>query len=471
MKRAVFCYLLACLLLFVSCNSNLETNTSIEADLNSSTEAAASVEDGLPEELNADDSNAQMQDQSIPDDSFADMDMDNSEADYKDPYPIPLYTEYQAVVLSEKPEPIFYSRTEAEMNEQFLLRSLWLKNEKENGYPDICSLNPDKNTNNFPLCIEKRWFGGERLGFLFWSDRWVGNRTYDSADAGTNWLTIYPDDNAWEEAAWQLKPQEGMVIQGVALGEKYLYWTETSPMPLDIPGWDLYVMDLESGETERLLSDDKTSLLTFPSLVIYEDMLYLLFTHEENYGELVRYNPKSDNYEHIAYTHCLFNLYYGLNLCDNAIVTVDYDGTGWYMLLYDLETAELSGVRIPLKYPSEYIYRLQKADEWIIYSTNMLLTYAYNLKTGEIRIVTASSQICLTVGDRYLLLEKIADSFVVYDLQEDVYCRVPESELCTSKTGSEFTYYGITEANEQILIYEGARDVSPALIVKLYAED
>ncbi len=363
-------------------------------------------------------------------------------------------------------QPIsFGSVSEAEMTKVYGFLREWLSEDRKSVSPRIALNQKPTKSFELPYRIERRWYEGDRLQYLFWSEKWVANRTSFSSDAGVNHLNVHPNDDVWEETVFRIDPHEGRVIQGVALGDDYLYWTETSPYPLDVPGWELFRKKTETGETVKIIDSSELDLLIFPTIHMCGNTLYIGFSYKEGYGEILQYDPDTDSFRHVFYRNCISHLYYCFDVYDRYLVTYEYDGETFYAVWYDTEEERGDLIRIPLKYPYEYPYHITPVGDWLVYSTSWNLTYAYHIKTGETRLIMPYSGDYAGIGERCLLLYPSKSFFVLYDLESDTWKKMTELSVDRGSGSGGFRWGILSEAENRAVIFETDRDTSPALVV------
>ena len=404
----------------------------------------------------------------IPEASCPPFAEDSSRSDYEDPYPLSPYWGPFHPNPEDVPYSVCFTVKDGNLDAEFSHRQRWVKAESSSRSPSIGSLNPLKTSSLIPYTMEMTQHEGERLGFFFSSSAWFANRSSLSSDAPTNWLTVYPHGGIGEKPAFRLDPQPGMVIQGVALGTRYIFWTETSPMPLDVPGWALYQMDCATKETVMLMNSRESDWLTFPQIGAFGDTLYLCLNHAEGYGELVTYSPQTGECRHVLYRHCQYSLYAGFSIRRDTLLLIDYDDGLWQAVIYHPDSGLTERTALPLKYPSEYIYNAQTSGDWVIYTSNMLLTYAYNTVTGETRVLSDNGSRFLLLSDRYVLLHFTFQSLVLHDLYNDTYHELTELDLKGGRPEVLFQSYSLSQTEEAVYVYESKPYVSPALLVKIY---
>ena len=324
----------------------------------------------------------------------------------------------------------------------------------------------------FPLQIEKTWFEGERLNHLCSNRQWVVNRYKFASDSDINWLSFFPKEGPWDQPAWQLKPGEGRLIAEVALGDSWMYWIEVPISSLGFvgSGWTLYTMQYQDESSRKVLYTDDTEMQVYPSIAAYKDELYLKFAFNGRQNEIRRYSPAGEELQPLLVLQS--DDPGKMAVYGKTLVASDHDGYNCFAVLFDTETGETLSISVPTKSQTERITSLRKAGEWLLYTTvtdSPGNTYAYNMVTGEERVLADLPDACAVAGNRYLLMFYSGQSPILYDLIEDRYYEIPESELFLSGARAEF--YGFSEIDEKILIYETSRDVSPALIVELSVDE
>ena len=208
----------------------------------------------------------------------------------------------------------------------------------------------------------------------------------------------------------------------------------------------------------------------YPSIAVYQDELYLKFAFDGERDEIVRYSPDAEGLQPV--TDLQSEDPGRMAVYGETLIITDRDESNWLALLYNAEGIER--IPLPTQQQSERITRLSKAGEWLIYTTvtdqpgNI---YAYNIETGEGRVLADQPDSYAAAGDRYLLMAYLSQSPLLYDLTEDRYYEIPESELCLKGADAEFTQYRLAEIDGKILIYETDRTVLPALIVELSVKE
>ena len=330
----------------------------------------------------------------------------------------------------------------------------------------------NQQTTEFPLQIEKKWFEGERLGRLCSNQQWIVNRYKFASDSDINWLSFYPKEGEWKDPVWKLMPEEGKLIADVAFGEAWMYWIEVPISPLGFvgDGWTLYAMQYQDESTKRILDTNDLEMQVYPSIAVYRDELYLKFAFDGERDEIVRYSPDAEGRQPV--TDLQSEDPGRMTVYGETLIIADHDESNWSALLYNAEGMER--IPLPTQQQTERITRLSKAGQWLIYTTvtdRPGTFYAYNIETGEGRVLADQPDSYAAAADRYLLMTYLNQSPLLYDLTEDRYYEIPESELCLKGAGAEFTRYQLAEIDGRILIYETDRTVLPALIVELSVKE
>ncbi len=228
---------------------------------------------------------------------------------------------------------------------------------------------------------------------------------------------------------FELKAQNGNLIQDVALTESYLFWSEHTPMGTE---WSLYYVLLNEPETpHEILNSKENSAVEEPRVFAMQDQLIVELDYKgQEYGTVCGYDPRTDTWTALFLMGKLDFLLRGKG---DEVYGADYDGNQWYALRYNLKTKEIYEMPLDFEYDTEWPTFVDFVGEWVVYHSNCLMQYAKNYRTGEFRILPETF-LFRGLGDRYVVytVSPAEGNVYLYDFERDQSFKIDIGEECST---------------------------------------
>ena len=179
------------------------------------------------------------------------------------------------------------------------------------------------------------------------------------------------------EEIMSLSSKEDIISQCCISGNNLFYKTENYSEGEDKPQWNIWVMNLETGE--RLEIDNSKNyeeVSLIPILKVSDGKLTYLVGEE-----------KMDGLRHYVYLYhdgvneVIFEVqnvvieYLSPYIDEKVLAIPDYFTDGWYLMIYEMDTKDVRYVKMPFLTEGEFPYTFFVADAQIIYSSCYSVIY------------------------------------------------------------------------------------------------
>ena len=345
--------------------------------------------------------------------------------------------------------------------------SSWIAEQKSSNNWEIIIHNgiSESNDPSISYSIEKRTFKAGELDLFSLKGKWISNLVSKPATetmqtyARISWLDVYKNDETWDQLVFHCEPKDKYNISSKILAEEYVFWIESDPYsdPYQ-PDWLLYGANLINGEIELIADSDRYPLKTMPFIQVFEDRVFIGFHYIAGYGEVFEYDCKAHSFRHLYFKDCVGYDGYGIVMFNGILTSFDHDGTHVNALTYNVRTGEAAKYILPLKSKAEFIYYAFCLGEWLVYSSNLGLTYGYHPLTDEWKVIADTSNI-VPLNDHTLLLMNRGCYLVLYDTLTDKYRTIQEVNIDYYGGNSTFIHDRGFFADNFFCMYEAERNL------------
>ena len=257
-----------------------------------------------------------------------------------------------------------------------------------------------------------------------------------------SYISLY---NASGQQLLQFFPATDKTVHDVLLTEKYIYFVESSSDINTVASeWAIYKIDIATTVATIIAKAEDYSKKIVPRInKCGNNIVFVSHLPDADEAEYILYvyNSSQNEIQELLRLNCLFNPYTIPYVQDEKIYMPEYDIDGWYVLIFDLSSSEITKVYPNFEYKSEYLTNVAGDSNYLAYTNNFDALYLLDFNTGEIQIIDIN---VFSFALRNNCLVYVSDSSIcIYDIENNLRYVVHDAE----STGIVYGYFSSSSEN------------------------